>query len=199
MHDIGQNLSTEDKKDLLDAISLQVSLCDQCDLHRNRIGFVSGHGNLNADVMFIGEGPTKLECKQDILFVEQSGETLDRILKKIGVNRDDIFFSNIVKCCHSSARDPRPAELFSCRNHLENQIHIISPKILVAMGGFASNSLLQTQGSMKRLRGKWCNCKIYGLENYFVMCTYHPASIFRSPENEDLITQDLEFVFSQLK
>ena len=121
----------------LQALHQQIHACQECALHRARTNAVPGEGAPNASLMFIGEGPGFNEDRQGRPFVGAAGQFLDELLHSIGLNREDVFITNMVKCRPPNNRDPFPGEISACSRHLDAQIQTISPKVIVPLGRHA--------------------------------------------------------------
>ena len=159
-------------------IKKKVLTCTLCDLHKTRTNAVFGVGGEKADLMFIGEAPGANEDLKGEPFVGRAGMLLNSMIKSIGLERDDVYIANILKCRPPNNRDPAPSEIKLCTPYLKEQIASIKPKILVAVGRVAAQHLLNTTESMARLRGKTYQ---YGEEKTPLIITYHPAYLLRSP------------------
>ena len=165
-----------------------VSACTQCVLHKMRTQTVFGVGSQAADWMFIGEAPGAEEDRRGEPFVGQAGKLLDEMLRALGLQRSSVFITNILKCRPPGNRDPAADEAESCRRYLERQIELISPKIVVAVGRIAAQSLLQTDAPLGRLRQQ----KHYLSDGQRpVVVTYHPAYLLRSPTQKRKAWEDL--------
>lgn len=159
----------------------QVTACSLCDLYRTRTKVVFGAGDRNAKIMFIGEAPGANEDLQGEPFVGRAGKLLNAMLQSIGLKRSDVYIGNILKCRPPGNRDPQPREVQLCTPYLQQQIALIQPKMLVAVGRIAAQFLLNTMESMGRLRGKVYQ---YGPQNIPLIVTYHPAYLLRSPDEK---------------
>lgn len=170
------------KADSLAAVRERVCVCALCaHLACSRTQTVFGVGNPNADLMFIGEAPGADEDRQGEPFVGRAGQLLTRILKAMNFAREDVYIANILKCRpdmpHGTFgnRAPTPKEMQTCRPYLLEQIEIIEPSVLVALGAVAVEGLLGTRGSMRDLRGRW-----HTYNKIPLMITYHPAYLLRN-------------------
>lgn len=150
--------------------------CQACPLGATRNKFVYGVGNVNADVMFIGEGPGAKEDELGEPFVGRAGQLLDKILAAIDFSRETIYIANIVKCRPPGNRDPQPDEMQACFPHLNEQIRLIEPKLICCLGRIAAQALLQTNTPLGKLRNIWHEYQ--GVET---LVTYHPAALLRFP------------------
>lgn len=150
--------------------------CLNCSLGKTRNKFVFGSGNINADVLVIGEGPGKDEDEQGLPFVGRAGKLLTDILAAIKFSRDDVYIANIVKCRPPGNRVPLPEEMDACIPYLKKQIELIQPKLILCLGLTAAQGLLKKRDTLGNLRGK-----VFDFENRKVIVTYHPAALLRNP------------------
>lgn len=150
--------------------------CQNCPLGQTRNKFVYGVGNPKADIMFIGEAPGAEEDRRGEPFVGRAGQLLDKILIAIGFNRDQVYIANILKCRPPGNRDPQPDEMEQCFGYLREQIRIIQPKLLCALGRISAQALLNTKTPLGKLRGSW-----HEYEGVPLLVTYHPAALLRFP------------------
>ena len=162
----------------LESIDAQVRDCRKCELHRTRTHTVFGVGRPDADCMFIGEAPGAEEDARGEPFVGRAGKLLDAMLAAIGLKRGDVYIANIVKCRPPLNRDPHTDEIAACSGYLRRQIEAVSPRLLVATGRVAAQSLLATTKPIGRLRGRTYR---YGEDRLPVIVMYHPAYFLRSP------------------
>lgn len=167
----------------------RVKDCRRCPLGTGRINFVFGTGNPAAKIVFAGEAPGEQEDKQGLPFVGPAGQLLTKMLGAVGIVRDDVFICNVLKCRPPQNRPPADEEIELCLPYLFEQIEIISPKIVVALGRFAAQSLLQTQKPIGQLRGR-----IYRLGQSDLIATYHPSAILRNASNRPILEGDLKKV-----
>lgn len=156
----------------------KVSTCTLCDeLVANRTQTVFGVGNRNADWLIIGEAPGADEDKQGEPFVGRAGQLLNAMLRGIGLQREQVYIANILKCRPPNNRDPRPDEAAACHAYLQRQIALIQPKLVLAVGRIAAQNLLHCDTPIGKLRGQ-----VHRLENNLpLVVTYHPAYLLRSP------------------
>ncbi len=160
----------------LQELYLKIKDCQACDLHKTRKHLVFGYGNAHADLMFVGEAPGREEDEQGIPFVGAAGKLLDKIFKAIGLNRDEVYIANVLKCRPPGNRNPLPDEVKKCEPYLKEQLKIIQPKLIVALGLYAGQSLLKKHETLSRMRGS-----IHHYEDIDVLVTYHPAALLRNP------------------
>ena len=195
--------SAPNKSDLLAAVGARVSICLKCPhLASSRKQTVFGVGNPNADIMFIGEAPGAEEDAQGEPFVGRAGQLLTRIIETMGFARGDVYIANILKCRpdmprgSSGNRPPTPTEMQTCRPYLLEQIEIIQPRVLVALGAVAVEGLLGTRGTMRELRGRW-----HSFSGTPLMITYHPAYLLRnqSPSEKRKVWEDMLQVLERLE
>lgn len=166
----------------------EVQACQRCALFKSRIQTVFGSGNVRAELLLIGEAPGAEEDRQGQPFVGKAGKLLDAMLFAIGLERDQVYICNVLKCRPPNNRNPQPAEVESCASFLSAQIELIKPKVILALGRFAAHSLLQTEAPVYKMRES--NNILPGTE-IPVVVTYHPASLLRNPEQKALSWQDL--------
>jgi uracil-DNA glycosylase len=171
-----------------------VAGCRRCRLCEGRQKTVFGSGDPNADLMFIGEGPGAEEDRQGLPFVGRAGELLTRIIEAIGMTRDQVYIANIVKCRPPGNRDPQPDEVAACRSYLERQIALIRPRLIVALGRIAAQTLLGNDLPIGRMRGQWFS--VLGVP---VMVTYHPAALLRNPALKRPTWEDMQEVRDRLR
>jgi len=177
----------------LRAIEQEVMACTKCSLHLERTQGVFARGNPRADLMFIGEAPGADEDRTGIPFVGAAGKLLDKMIQAMGLARDDVYVSNILKSRPPGNRDPRPDEVEACFPYLRRQIALIQPKVICTLGRPAANALLNTNASMGSLRGRW-----HFYEGIALLPTYHPAYLLRSPGQKRLAWEDLKMVMKAL-
>jgi uracil-DNA glycosylase family 4 len=178
----------------LDSLAAVVAACRECKLCTTRNLTVFASGDPQARLMLVGEGPGAEEDKQGLPFVGAAGELLNRILGAIGLARDQVYVANIVKCRPPGNRDPEPDEVRACRGYLEQQIDLVRPAVLVALGRYAAQTLLGTDASLTRLRGEW-----HDLHGIPLRVTYHPAALLRNAAWKRPTWEDMQLVRDQLK
>lgn len=165
----------------------EIKNCKKCHLFKNRTNLVFGVGNQNAKVMFIGEAPGREEDLQGKPFVGRAGQLLDKILAAINFTRDEVYIANILKCRPPENRDPLPDEIEMCEPHLLEQIGIIRPKIICALGRIAAQALLKTKLPLGKLRGK-----MHDYHGIKFLVTYHPAALLRYPQYKRATWEDVK-------
>lgn len=178
----------------LTALAGEVAACTACKLHETRTQTVFARGNPQAELCFVGEGPGADEDAQGEPFVGKAGQLLDRMIVAMGLSRDEVYVCNIVKCRPPDNRKPDPAEMAACSPWLAEQLALLEPKIIVALGATAVEGLLGPIGGITRVRGQW---KLYR-QRVRVMPTFHPAYLLRNPPAKADVWKDLQEVVKQL-
>lgn len=180
--------------DPLSSLALSASTCTLCRLSEKRQSVVFGEGNHQAAVMFIGEGPGAEEDRTGSPFVGQAGQLLDRMLFAIGFERRQVYITNIVKCRPPGNRDPQEDEVTACAPYLDQQIDLIKPAVLVALGKPASHRLTGTKKPISALRGRWASYRGIPL-----MPVFHPAYMLRTPSAKREAWDDLKKIKQRLE
>jgi uracil-DNA glycosylase family 4 len=173
--------------DSWEALQAEVAPCIKCDLCKTRTQTVFGSGNKNADWMIIGEAPGQSEDQQGLPFVGKAGLLLTEMLRAIGLDREEVFIANIVKCRPPANRDPQSIEIATCKPYLLRQIALLKPKIIVVLGRVAAQALLNTDQPIGKLRGKR-----HALNDTPVIVVYHPAYLLRSMLDKRKAWEDLK-------
>jgi DNA polymerase len=150
--------------------------CQKCPLGATRNRFVFGVGNPEADVVLVGEAPGAEEDKQGEPFVGRAGQLLNKILEAVDFKREDVFICNILKCRPPNNRDPLPAEVGQCEPYLHKQLELLRPKVMLALGRIAAQTLLRTNDSLTKMRAE-----VHSYHGIPLMVTYHPAALLRNP------------------
>ncbi len=159
----------------LQVVAAEAASCVRCQLSEHRTQVVFGVGDPAADLLFVGEGPGAEEDRLGEPFVGRSGKLLDQlVLEEMGLTRDGFYIANVVKCRPPDNRDPRPEEIEACNPWLEEQLALIAPKVVVTLGRFAAQTLLQSKEGITRLRGR-----SYPFRGGVLIPTFHPAAILR--------------------
>jgi len=185
----------------LEALAGEVRQCRLCDLGSSRTHAVPGEGNPRARIMFVGEAPGADEDAQGRPFVGRAGQLLDKIIIACGLKRDEVFIGNILKCRPPENRDPRPDEIINCLPYLQRQIEAINPDVIVALGGHAAKTLLNTVKPIGHLRGQFHEYYSgIGRPPIKLMATFHPAYLLRnySEENRRYVWEDMKKVLAEL-
>jgi DNA polymerase len=170
-----------------DALAARVASCTDCRLCERRTNTVFGVGDRAAEWMLIGEAPGENEDRQGEPFVGQAGKLLDNMLRALSLARgENVYIANVIKCRPPGNRNPEPDEVARCEPYLQRQVQLVKPKIIVALGRFAAQSLLKTTGSIASLRGR-----VHEYEGVPVIVTYHPAYLLRSLHDKSKAWTDL--------
>ncbi len=185
---------TEFASDSWTTLKAEVADCTLCNLCETRTQTVFGSGNQQADWMLIGEAPGQSEDIQGLPFVGKAGLLLTEMLRAIGLAREDVYISNILKCRPPNNRDPKPDEIQHCSQYLQRQRDLVQPKIILAVGRIAAQTLLKTDQPIGKLRGK-----VHFLGTTPVVVVYHPAYLLRSLLEKRKAWQDLLFAVQQIK
>lgn len=172
-----------------EALQTTVRDCALCGLHSSRTQTVFGVGKRNADWLLIGEAPGRDEDQQGEPFVGRAGQLLNAMLRAIGLQREQVYIANILKCRPPNNRDPGPEEVACCEPYLLRQIELIQPRLIVALGRIAAQNLLNTETPIGKLRGRVHQFRGTGIP---LIATYHPAYLLRSPLEKRKAWQDLQ-------
>ena len=168
--------------------------CNKCKLCSNRNNIVFGCGNKNADLMLIGEGPGADEDIQGIPFVGKAGKLMNAAFDALGINRDDVYIANVVKCRPPNNRNPEKDEEMACLDYLRNQVILVKPKIIVLLGSVALKAILGNEYSITSSRGKWIEKK-----GILYMPTFHPAALLRDEKKKIDFYNDLKEARNRLE
>ena len=180
--------------DALAAVRADIGDCTRCKLHTlGRQQIVFGVGNPGADLMFVGEAPGADEDVQGVPFVGRAGQLLTKIIEAINLTRGDVYIANVIKCRPPQNRNPEPDEVETCEPFLFQQIDIIKPKVIVALGKFAAQALLRTLDPISRLRGR-----VFEYRGAKLIPTFHPAYLLRNPSSKREVWEDMKRVRSLL-
>jgi DNA polymerase len=167
--------------------------CTRCALAESRTQVVVGSGALDADLMFVGEAPGFHEDRQGIPFVGQAGGLLEKLLGEIGIEREDVYIANVLKCRPPGNRDPLPGEIEACEGYLFQQVELIRPRVICTLGNFATKLLSGSPEGITRVRGR-PQPRRFGAVDVKLFPIYHPAAALYTPAMLDTLRQD----FSQL-
>jgi DNA polymerase len=182
-----------DKPSALKLIREDIGDCTRCRLHKGRTNLVFGVGNVNADLMFVGEGPGADEDAKGEPFVGRAGQLLNNMISAMGLKREDVYIANVVKCRPPSNRTPEKDECDTCSPFLMRQIDVVKPKAIVALGAVAAKNLLAVSDSMANLRGRW-----YDFRDTKLLVSYHPAYLLRDPRQKKEAWKDLQMAMKYL-
>jgi uracil-DNA glycosylase len=178
----------------LEAIRADIGDCTRCPLaYGGRHKIVFADGDPNARLMFVGEGPGADEDATGLPFVGKAGQLLNNMIKAMGLQREEVYIANIVKCRPPGNRTPEPIEANTCSPFLLRQIDIVRPQVIVALGGTAATYLLGVKQSLSSLRGRW-----YSTRGAKLAVTYHPAFLLRDPRQKGEAWKDLQMVMAEL-
>jgi DNA polymerase len=178
----------------LASLAARAAGCTACRLCETRRKVVFGVGSPRARLMFVGEGPGAEEDRQGLPFVGRAGELLDRMLRAIDLDREQVYIANVVKCRPPGNRDPLPDEVAACADFLAGQIDAVRPSVLVCLGRIAAQTLLGDESPVGRLRGGWH--RVRGVET---RVTYHPAALLRNPALRRPTWEDLQEIRDRLR
>lgn len=200
-------------KAALEELYQEVGECRKCGLWRSRTKPVFGAGSERAGLVFVGEAPGRDEDLQGQPFVGAAGKLLTRILESIGLKREEVYITNILKCRPPGNRNPSSEEIQTCRGYLARQLAIIKPRIICALGTFAAQTLLGTSEPISRLRGRFHACPVKdslglghldasdgaGGQDVKLMPTFHPAALLRNPSYKRLVWEDMKLLGEEYK
>jgi DNA polymerase len=189
------------KKELLDAVASEVVVCTKCPLSKSRKNAVPGVGSSETRIMFIGEAPGRSEDDKGEPFVGAAGKFLDKLLSQIGLSRERVFITNVVKCRPPRNRQPKAQEIEACTPHLDRQMLIIRPEFVVTLGSHSASYVFSKAklpfNSITRVRGKPYKAVILGL-HLTVFPTFHPASTLYNPEHKEILENDFQLLRTKL-
>ena len=207
----GTIMTTAQKQAALQELAETIKQCSRCALGATRLNAVPGEGNVDAELMFIGEGPGYDEDRQGRPFVGRAGQLLDKMIAAMGLTREQVFIANIAKCHpmidpqhpekHGNDRAPNAGEIACCRKFLEKQIAIICPKYIVALGGVSAKALISDAKSLGALRGQFYNLHLDSVDlprPVQILATFHPAALLRNPNWKKDAWKDLQMVMAKL-
>ena len=181
--------------DSLENLRAAIGDCKRCKLCSGRTHIVFGVGNPRAKLMFVGEGPGRDEDLQGEPFVGRAGQLLtDIITKGMKLRREDVYIANVVKCRPPENRNPEPDEVAACEPFLKKQIDLVRPEVIVGLGKFAVQTLLQSKVPITKVRGTWHS--YHGIK---LMPTFHPAYLLRNPADKKLVWEDIQKVMKELR
>lgn len=187
----------------LEDLKKQICDCKKCDLGKHRLNAVCGSGDPYANIMFVGEGPGFQEDHEGQPFIGRAGDLLTKIIEAMGYKREKVYIANIVKChpmknpenpeLKGNDRPPTPEEMQTCQPYLDEQIKIISPKVIITLGASSTRALLKTDDVISSLRGNFA--EYMGIP---LMPTYHPAALLRNPKLKKDVWHDMQKVMALL-
>jgi DNA polymerase len=179
--------------DTLLRIREDIGDCRRCKLHRKRNHIVFADGNPKAELVFVGEGPGADEDATGIPFVGRAGKLLTQMIQAMGLQREDVYICNVVKCRPPENRQPDPEEVTTCSPYLVRQLEVVNPKVIVCLGATAAQTLLETTTGISKFRGQWQDFRGRKL-----LATYHPAYLLRNPAAKGEVWKDLQKVMGEL-
>lgn len=180
-------------KELWDKLYYECTTCTACELSKSRTNCVFGAGNHSADLLFIGEAPGDNEDKSGTPFVGRSGKLLNEYLCSVGINREDVYIANILKCRPPDNRDPRPSEEDACIHFLERQIELLSPRLIVCLGRVSAKRLISKSFKISSEHGLW-----YDFNGIPITAVYHPALLLRDPRKKEEMARDMLMIKEKL-
>jgi uracil-DNA glycosylase family 4 len=177
----------------LDSLEREVLQCQRCPLHQTKNHYVFGEGDPNASLMFIGEAPGYNEDIQGKPFVGKAGHLLTKIIKAMGFTRDEVYIANILKCRPPNNRNPQPDEIENCFPYLDEQIDVIKPEVICALGKFAAQKLTRSEIPISRLRGQ-----LFYYRGIKVVPTFHPSYLLRNQSGKRQTWEDVQYIVKLL-
>lgn len=190
----GDALPPEQRKKELDLLAAEVAKCGLCpELFSTRTQTVFGVGNITPELCFVGEAPGADEDKQGEPFVGAAGQLLNKIIAAMGMEREEIYILNVLKCRPPSNRTPSPTECANCRPFFDRQLELLKPKFICCLGGVAAQNLLSTKTGITKLRGKF-----HDYQGIQVLCTFHPAYLLRNPAAKKDCWDDMKLLLTEM-
>lgn len=183
----------ENGRGTLRALREKIGDCQKCPLEKDRKNIVFGVGNPDAELVFVGEAPGRDEDIQGEPFVGKAGQLLTRIIEAMGLTRDQVYICNVIKCRPPGNRDPLPDEIEQCEPFLLEQLEILNPRIVCALGSFAARTLLSTEERISKLRGR-----LFAYNGIPLIPTYHPSYLLRNPQAKREVWEDIQKVMEIL-
>ncbi|MBI2001717.1 MAG: uracil-DNA glycosylase [candidate division NC10 bacterium] len=182
------------RRQTLSEVREELGECTRCKLHRHRTQIVFGVGNPNARLVFVGEAPGADEDAQGEPFVGRAGQLLTKIIQAMGMQREDVYICNIIKCRPPNNRTPESDEILACQPFLLKQLQAIGPQFICALGGPATQTLLRTKEPISRLRGKF-----YDFHGTPLLPTFHPAFLLRNPHEKKTVWEDMKLLLREMQ
>ena len=179
---------------VLEDVRAELGDCQRCMLHRTRHHLVFGEGSPQAELVFVGEAPGADEDAQGRPFVGRAGQLLTKIIGAMGLQREEVYICNILKCRPPGNRNPQPDEIVACEPFLIQQLRVIRPKVICALGTFAAHTLLKSEAPISVLRGRF-----HSYQGIPLMPTYHPAYLLRNPGAKKQVWEDVQMVMQALR
>jgi uracil-DNA glycosylase len=180
----------------LNRLRLEIGDCTRCKLHRSRSNLVFGEGNFKPDLVLVGEGPGFDEDRVGRPFVGAAGKLLDRIIRAMGLTRDQVYICNVVKCHPPQNRDPEPEEIKTCGSFLTQQLEILNPALILALGRISGRFLTHSPPGtpLHAMRNR-----LFSFNGIDVAVTYHPSAILRNPAYRRPVWEDVQVVMKRLE
>lgn len=178
----------------METLAAKCAECRKCALGDTRTNLVFGTGNVNADLMFVGEAPGEQEDLSGIPFVGRAGQLLDKFLYAVDIERSDVYIANILKCRPPKNRDPLPEEEEACIGYLREQVRLIRPKIIVCLGRISAMKLIKPDFKISKEHGQW-----HERGNFLMTAVYHPAALLRDPRRKEEMLEDMKAIAEKLK
>jgi DNA polymerase len=195
---VSQSSPAAKPADSLPLIREDIGDCQRCKLAPLRTNIVFGSGNVNAELVFVGEAPGSDEDEQGLPFVGRAGQLLTKIIDTSiepgRLTRADVYICNILKCRPPNNRNPEPDEVLACNPFLKRQLAAIHPKIVCCLGTFAAHNVLQSDVPISRLRGRF-----FDVDGMRVIATFHPAYLLRSPDKKREVWEDMKLIGAELQ
>jgi uracil-DNA glycosylase len=185
--------SRQERRERLVEVYREASVCTRCPLSETRTNVVFGAGNADADLMFVGEAPGAEEDRQGLPFVGRAGALLAELLAGIGLRREDVWISNVLRCRPPGNRDPQPLEIESCQPYTYRQVELIEPRVIATLGNFATRLLTGSRAGITKVRGT-PQVREIGGRTVFLIPLLHPAAALRTPSLAQTLRED----FAQL-
>jgi uracil-DNA glycosylase family 4 len=179
----------EERRERLVEVYREASVCELCPLSETRTNVVFGSGNSDANLMFVGEAPGAEEDRQGLPFVGRAGSLLAELLEGIGMTREDVWITNVLRCRPPGNRDPQPIEIESCQPYTYRQVELIEPRVIGTLGNFATKLLTGSRTGITKVRGTVQVHEIGG-RTVFLMPLLHPAAALRTPSLVDTLRED---------
>ena len=165
----------------------EVKNCKKCELHKTRTNAVFGKGPIDAKIMLIGEAPGRDEDLKGVPFVGRAGKELDSMLSSAGIDTDEVFITNVIKCRPPGNRNPESYEMMKCNPYLVRQVQVIRPKVIVLLGNIALSLVTGSVSGITKMRGKTMEYM-----SYPAIPTFHPAYVIRNPGSEKIVIEDFK-------
>ena len=179
--------------DTWEKLRAECEACTACELGKTRTNCVFGTGNVNADILFVGEAPGDNEDKTGTPFVGRAGKLLDQYLFAVDIPRDSVYIANILKCRPPKNRDPLPAEEEACMDFLRRQVRLIKPKMIVCLGRISAMKLIKPDFKITKEHGVW-----FEKGNFLITAVYHPALLLRDPHKKEEMLADMKLIKQKL-